>query len=88
MARRRSFELVPLRRIGVLCAEKIRSLHYSQVQLVKLQLNRCEREIASLPALVASARERRGGAGSEFCSQTMLVTLRNNRKEVQLVLKL
>lgn len=43
VARRRSFELVPLRRIGVLSSEKIRSLHYNQVQLVKLQLNKCER---------------------------------------------
>lgn len=88
MARRRSFELVPLRKIGVLSSEKIRSLHYNQVQLVKLQLNKCEREIPSLPALVASAREKQGGTGGEFCSQTMLITLRNNRKEMQLILKL
>ena len=80
--------MVPLRKIGVLSSEKIRSLHYSQIQLVKLQLNRCEREIGSLLGLIASVKEKKGAGSSEFCSQTMLVTLRNNRKEMQLMLKL
>ena len=68
----------PLSLVGSFETTKIRRLHYAAIQSMKLVVDRCEREIGSLPDLLdrAKADLEEGGYGTH----SELITLMSNRR--------
>lgn len=58
--------MIPLKKIPILSSEKLRHMHYNQIQTMKLQLNKCEREISSLLNLIVSIKEKKGMDGDGY----------------------
>lgn len=85
-SRRRSFEVLPMKKVSTLASEKIRSFHLSEIQSMKLSLKKYERDFPGFSNLIQKIREKNPTEEKGFIKDSELITLRNGRSEIQVIL--